>query len=436
MKNKRLQSYLMIIILIFSISFSSVELVKADTAMKQHTINQTTLEFKEIIYIDGTNGDDTIGDGSKEKPFATVVKGFDYMSENCLEDGAIVIADGNYDINALFDRGYTNDLKKKYVGIKISLIAENLGNVTFTALGMEWHCTQIQLKSFVQISFYGIILDAQSTHYLSADAWPNRFYNCVIAGTYGGWVQLVEIYNCLFTGTASSAHLAQPLSGTAINSASVTDTMEPANGTKEYALYNVNIDSNYNITSDGWQNAGSGKNPDDTQAHIGVYGGSFAWSKKAEETLQNQLHMVLEVEEMLLLSVDNHISENKNMTWISSDESVAAVDENGFVTALKPGEITVTATSKNGKYIETINILIVEDANDYRIAVDLKISESCRVTIDKNKHITNVTWKVADESIATISSKGKITAQGKGLTIVTAVDESDKTIGQVYIRVR
>lgn len=36
------------------------------------------------------------------------------------------------------------------------------------------------------------------------------------------------------------------------------------------------------------------------------------------------------------------------LTWTSSDPSVATVDENGMVTILKPGEVTITATTSNG----------------------------------------------------------------------------------------
>lgn len=60
------------------------------------------MEFKQIIYLDSINGDDLTGDGSKDKPFKTVVKGFNYLNSYCREDGAIVLKDGTYDVGALF----------------------------------------------------------------------------------------------------------------------------------------------------------------------------------------------------------------------------------------------------------------------------------------------------------------------------------------------
>jgi hypothetical protein len=42
------------------------------------------------------------------------------------------------------------------------------------------------------------------------------------------------------------------------------------------------------------------------------------------------------------------IAHNKNLTWASSDNSIATVDANGLVTGVKPGEATITSTAKDG----------------------------------------------------------------------------------------
>jgi len=147
-----------------------------------------------------------------------------------------------------------------------------------------------------------------------------------------------------------------------------------------------------------------------------------------------KLKLVLEKNEEKQLSVTDDLTDNADMTWTSSDTSIATVDANGKVKALKPGNTIITSTSKDGSYTETINVLVVD--LDYQLAVDLVIGDTCRLTVDDLTNTANVTWTADDTTIATVSSKGKVTAVGEGLTYVTATDASGNEIGRIYIRVR
>jgi len=146
------------------------------------------------------------------------------------------------------------------------------------------------------------------------------------------------------------------------------------------------------------------------------------------------LKLVLEKNEVKQLSVSEDLSDNTELTWTPSDTTIATVDANGKVKALKPGNTVITCTSSDGEYTDTINVLVVD--LDYQLAVDLLIGEKCRLTVDDLKDTTNVTWTVNDPTIATITSKGKVTAVGEGLTFITATDEGGKEIGKIFIRVR
>ena len=158
------------------------------------------------------------------------------------------------------------------------------------------------------------------------------------------------------------------------------------------------------------------------------------WYLEAVDT--NTLKVVLEPKEELQLSVDDALEENINMTWISSDESVATVDETGVVTALKKGDVTITVKSKDGKYTDKIYILVVDDATELRLALDMKVGTTRRVTIDDLTDTKTVTWNSMDPEIAVIDTKGKITAVSKGLVLITATDKNGKIVGTVYVRVR
>ncbi len=52
---------------------------------------------------------------------------------------------------------------------------------------------------------------------------------------------------------------------------------------------------------------------------------------------------------------------NQNVTWTSSDTSVATIDSNGTMTALKVGETNITAITDAGNYTSTCLITVVEN---------------------------------------------------------------------------
>ena len=153
-------------------------------------------------------------------------------------------------------------------------------------------------------------------------------------------------------------------------------------------------------------------------------------------TTEAKLKVVLEVTETLQLSVDDDLNVNKQMTWSSSEPMVATVNEKGIVTALAPGNTVITVKSTDGSYTDYINVLVVENADDYRLAIDLKVGETARLTADDFTNTANITWAPMDSSIANVTSKGKVTALSKGLVLISAKDAEGNIIGRVYVRVR
>lgn len=148
-----------------------------------------------------------------------------------------------------------------------------------------------------------------------------------------------------------------------------------------------------------------------------------------------QLKVVLEVNETLQLSISNNLSQNTTVTWSSSDTSVASVDANGVVTALAPGNTVITATD-GGSFTESINVLVVQNADGQRLAVDLKVGDTSLLTVDDNANTADVTWTSSNTFVATVSTAGRVTAASAGLTLITVTDADTNQIGQVYVRVR
>ncbi len=165
-------------------------------------------------------------------------------------------------------------------------------------------------------------------------------------------------------------------------------------------------------------------------------GGESPNSNEVSATPQaiNQLKLVLEVREEKQLSVSDELSDNAEMDWTSFNTTIAAIDVNGRIKALKPGNTIITCTSKDKSYTKSINVLVVD--LEYQLAVDLTVGGNCRLTIDDLKNTTNVTWSSYDPTIASVSTKGKVNAVSEGLTYILAADIDGKEVGRIYIRVR
>lgn len=125
--------------------------------------------------------------------------------------------------------------------------------------------------------------------------------------------------------------------------------------------------------------------------------------------------------------------------WSVDDETLAKVDRDGVVTALLPGKVKVTATYFDGTSAsKTINIV----APLYGIS----LPSSLTLSIGKTKTLSptfnpsyatnkNVTWITSDSKVASVSTKGVISAAGIGTAIITAKSEEGGYIAtcKVYV---
>ena len=127
---------------------------------------------------------------------------------------------------------------------------------------------------------------------------------------------------------------------------------------------------------------------------------------------------------------------SKDVTWSSSDTSVATVDANGKVTLTgAEGKVTISAASvadpsKVGsvEFEVFINPAVLsvkiegapEEAVMYAGSVELSATVATKGQIAKG-----VSWKSSDESVATVDENGAVTLVGEGSVTITATSESD-----------
>ena len=123
---------------------------------------------------------------------------------------------------------------------------------------------------------------------------------------------------------------------------------------------------------------------------------------------------------------------NKMVEWSSSDESVATVDENGKVTALKAGTATITAKALDGDKTATFTLTVKEAATSVTLnktAIELSVgaSETLTATIAPSGADDAVEWTTSDESVATVDENGKVTAVKAGTATITVTTKNGKT---------
>ena len=131
-------------------------------------------------------------------------------------------------------------------------------------------------------------------------------------------------------------------------------------------------------------------------------------------------------------------ADNKNIIWESGDPDIASVDQNGKVTAIKEGSTVIYARAQenpdvNGWCSLTVkkesapvpsSITLNRTSAEMATQSTLRLSASV-LPADADQ---SVTWTSSDESVATVSSSGTVTAHRYGTVTITARSVSNPSL--------
>ncbi|MDD3187596.1 MAG: Ig-like domain-containing protein, partial [Bacilli bacterium] len=132
---------------------------------------------------------------------------------------------------------------------------------------------------------------------------------------------------------------------------------------------------------------------------------------------------------------------NKNITWVSSNGSVATVDENGLVTVKTSGTVYIVAKATNDLTIKdscklTISLpnkdteSEITEINLTENQKKLNIKDTYEVKYDVNPtdQKSNVTFASTNTSIATVNDNGLVTAQGIGTAYIKVFSKTNEDV--------
>ena len=142
-----------------------------------------------------------------------------------------------------------------------------------------------------------------------------------------------------------------------------------------------------------------------------------------------------------MVTIGNHINlkatitptnaTNQTIKWSSSNTKIASVSDNGVVTGISEGEVTITAKAdnKSHNYKIKVNPINVSSVNVTPEKVELYVNKTktLNATISpSNATNKNLTYKSSNSKIATVSSNGIITALKKGTATITITSNNGK----------
>lgn len=117
--------------------------------------------------------------------------------------------------------------------------------------------------------------------------------------------------------------------------------------------------------------------------------------------------------------------------WSSDKKNIATVSSKGIVKAQNQGTAIIKAVNGKKSYKCTV---IVEVPKMSKTSVSLDVGENYQLKVNGTKQ--KVTWKSSNKSIATVSSKGKVSAKKTGKATITAAVGGKKYTSKITVKKR
>ena len=144
---------------------------------------------------------------------------------------------------------------------------------------------------------------------------------------------------------------------------------------------------------------------------------------------QEELSLFAGENETVIASVLPLVASNQKVTWTSSDDTVATVDENGVVTAVSAGAAVITVTTEDGSLTASCTVTVTVPVTGVSLDKDemsLTVGETGTLTATvtpENATNGNITWASDKADVATVDENGVVSAVSAGTAVITVTTE-------------
>lgn len=123
---------------------------------------------------------------------------------------------------------------------------------------------------------------------------------------------------------------------------------------------------------------------------------------------------------------------NKNITWVSSNEQAASVDQNGLVSAEADGVTEIKAITQDGGFEAVCTVTVKETVKVTSVSLDCNaarftnMDDTLALTaaiMPENSENRKVVWSSSDPKIADVDENGVVTPVANGVAVITVTTE-------------
>jgi|GEM_PF-5556338 Ig domain protein group 2 domain protein len=146
---------------------------------------------------------------------------------------------------------------------------------------------------------------------------------------------------------------------------------------------------------------------------------------------------------ILHAEIEPSTTSDKSITWNSSDESIATVNEHGQITAIAGGKVRISATSNSNinatDFCEVTVVQPVLGISLNETAIELFTGDCFQLSVIFNPSEPtnkNIKWSSTDSSIAIVSGNGMVYGITEGACSIIATSEDGNFIAICKVKVK